>query len=88
MERKVLNQEELNKIKTLREKFADITTDLGQLEISIISLQLEKENIKENFKSLKSQEVVLAKELEKKYGDGNISLETGEFTPIEVGQNS
>ena len=88
MEKKVLNQEELNQIKSLRESFADITTDLGQLEMSIISLQLEKENLKENFKSLKSQEVALAQKLKETYGDGNISLETGEFTPIEIGEDS
>ena len=29
------------------------------------------------------QEITLAEELKNKYGDGNISLETGEFTPFQ-----
>ena len=83
MEKKVLSQEELNQVKNLREEFANITTDLGNLEMQIMSIELEKENLKDKLKSLRSQELSLADELKEKYGDGNISLETGEFTPFE-----
>ena len=84
MEKKVLTTEELNQIKFLREGFTNITTNLGNIEMQIMNLELEKENLKENLKNLKAQEVSLAEGLEGKYGDGNISLETGEFTPTET----
>ena len=83
MEKKTLSEEELITIQNLKEKFTEITTFLGNLEMQILNLELEKDNIKEELKSLKVQEVSLAEELKNKYGDGNISLETGEFTPFE-----
>ena len=84
MEKKILTTEELDQIKFLREGFTNITTNLGNIEMQIMNLELEKENLKENFKSLKSQEVALAQKLKETYGDGNISLETGEFTPTKT----
>ena len=41
----------------------------------------KKEQIKEKLKSLQQEEIKLAKKLEDKYGNGEISLETGEFLP-------
>jgi len=46
-----------------------------------ISLELKKEQLKEQLKSLQQEEIELAKKLEKDYGNGEISLETGEFLP-------
>jgi len=83
MNKKVLTKEELDKVQNLREKFADITTTLGNIEMQILNLELEKDSIKEELKNLKIQEITLAEELKNKYGDGNISLETGEFTPFQ-----
>ena len=40
-----------------------------------------KDQIKSNLQQLQQQEKVIAQELEKKYGDGTISLESGEFLP-------
>ena len=46
-----------------------------------MNLQLQKDQIKTNLQQLQQQEAVLAKELEEKYGNGTISLESGEFLP-------
>jgi len=81
MEKKVLTQEEIDKIKKLKEQFEDLTIVAGNIEIQIINLQLQKDQIKLNLQQLQQQEKVVAQELEKKYGDGTISLESGEFLP-------
>jgi len=81
MEKKVLTQEEIDKIKKLKDQFEDLTINVGNIEIQIMNLQLQKDQIKSNLQQLQQQEKVIAKELEKKYGDGTISLESGEFLP-------
>tara|TARA_R110000851_G_scaffold319095_1_gene483320 strand:- start:80 stop:328 length:249 start_codon:yes stop_codon:yes gene_type:complete len=81
MEKKVLTQEEIDKIKKLKDQFEDLTIVAGNIEIQIINLQLQKDQIKLNLQQLQQQEKVVAQELEKKYGDGTISLESGEFLP-------
>ena len=81
MEKKVLTQEEIDKIKKLKDQFEDLTINAGNVEIQIMNLQLQKDQIKSNFQQLQQQEKVIAQELEEKYGDGTISLESGEFLP-------
>ncbi len=81
MEKKVLTQEEISKIKKLKQQFEDLTINAGNVEIQIMNLQLQKDQIKSNLQQLQQQEKVIAQELEKKYGDGTISLESGEFLP-------
>lgn len=81
MEKKVLTQEEIDKITKLKQQFEDLTGVAGNVEIQIMNLQLQKDQIKSNLQQLQQQEAVLAKELEEKYGNGTISLESGEFLP-------
>ena len=81
MEKKVLTQEEIEKIKNLKQQFEDLTGVAGNVEIQIMNLQLQKDQIKSNLQQLQQQEKVIAQELEEKYGDGTISLESGEFLP-------
>jgi DUF438 domain-containing protein len=81
MEKKVLTQEEINNIKKLKQQFKDLTETVGNVEIQIINLQLQKDQLKFNLQQLQQQETILAKELEEKYGNGTISLESGEFLP-------
>ena len=82
-EKKVLLEEEINKITSLRKRYTDLTEVVGNVEMQIMSLEIQKEKIKEDLKSLQNQEAVLAKELEEKYGKGSISLESREFLPTE-----
>lgn len=81
---KVLTQDELSKLKNVRETFDNLTTVMGSLETQLTLINLEKTEVVEQLKTLKQQEIQLGVELKEKYGDGNISLETGEFTPFEV----
>ena len=80
MEKKVVTKEELETITTLRKKAADLTVTLGQIETQIMSLTLDKEAIKKVFIELRAEEQAISTQLKEKYGDGQFSLETGEFT--------
>jgi len=88
MEKTVLTQEELGSLKQIRESFDNLTSVMGSLETQLALINLEKDEVIEQIKSLKQQEIQLGTELKEKYGDGNISLENGEFTPFEVNEPS
>jgi len=47
------------------------------------NIQIKKENLKLSLQNLQQKEAEFARELEEKYGQGQISLETGEFLPNE-----
>jgi len=83
MEKKVLTEEEINKLKELKTQFERLTDVIGNNEVQIMNLEIRKEQLKNNLYQIQQQELVLAKELEEKYGDGTISLESGEFLPKE-----
>ena len=84
MEKKiVLVKKEISKLKELRQNFTNLTNTLGNLEIQIMNLNIQKESLKETLLNLQKEEIVLAKELETKYGEGSISLDSGEFLPIK-----
>jgi hypothetical protein len=81
MEKKVLTKEEIDKLKGLKQQLKDLTEFTGETEIQIMNLQIRKEQLSFNLRELKQQEQILAQELEEKYGQGTISLESGEFLP-------
>lgn len=81
MEKKVLTEEEINKVKSLKEQFKKLTEIIGETEVQMMNLQLRKEQLKINFQQIQQEELALAKELEDKYGEGTISLKSGEFLP-------
>ena len=80
---KVLNKEEIENIKKVREDFQILVGNVGDVEIAIMNLNGRKKDLEKELLEIQSKESQIALDLEKKYGKGNISLETGEFTPIE-----
>jgi stress response protein YsnF len=81
MEKQVLTQEEIQKVTNLRQQFNELVNVIGNIEVQIMDLQLKKEQLKSSLQQLQEQELTVAKELEEKYGQGTISIETGEFLP-------
>ena len=81
MEKQVLTQEEIQKLTELKSQFNELVNVVGNIEIQIMDLQLKKEQLNSSLQNLQQQEISIAKELEDKYGQGSISLETGEFLP-------
>ncbi len=80
-EKKVLSQEEITELKELQATFKNLTEVSGVIEMQNYNIQLKKEQLKLNLQKLQEKEGDLAKKLEEKYGQGSISLETGEFLP-------
>jgi hypothetical protein len=83
MEKKVLSKEEIQSLTDIKEKYRELVDVLGANEMQIMSLELVKEQIKSNLVLIKEEEIKIGKELEEKYGNGTISLESGEFSPTE-----
>lgn len=82
MSKKVLTQDEISSLKKLKTDFINITTKIGEVEISLMNLKRGKKELEETLLKIQDEEKVLANSLEKKYGQGSISLETGEFLPV------
>ncbi len=81
MEKKVLSKEELEQIVYVKQSYDQLSNTFGDLELRILNLQQEKERLTEEYKKVRKQEIELIQKIEKEYGKGQISLETGEFTP-------
>jgi len=76
-----LTEEEIKKVSDLKINFNQIVETTGAIEVQIMQLQAQKEELKVSLVDLRKKELVVAKELEEKYGKGTISLDTGEFSP-------
>jgi|TARA_R110000803_G_scaffold82576_1_gene148743 hypothetical protein len=76
-----LTDEEIKRINDLKNQFNQIVETLGGIEIQLIQLTTKKEQQKVDLLKLQEEELTIAEDLEKKYGEGSISLETGEFSP-------
>ena len=82
-EAKKFTSEELTQIQNLQNEVQNTTFQAGQLHLSEIRLNQQKDLLKLKLKDLEEQEVKMAQDLSDKYGKGSIDIETGEFTPIE-----
>ena len=79
---KVLTEEEIKNVKKIKEDFQILVGQVGEVEVGIMNLKARKKELEKELNNIQQEEIKIAKELEKKYGKGNISLETGEFTPL------
>ena len=85
-----LTETELSALRELREKYAVSTTQFGQLKIEkrLLEKELDKlnrleEEFERQYDAIIESEVALVKQIEDAYGQGNVDLETGMFTPIQ-----
>ena len=81
-------EEELKSITEIRDTNAQITSELGQIELQLFLLdeQLKefndyKSNLQIQFKNLQTTESELVQSLNEKYGKGTVDINTGEFVP-------
>jgi hypothetical protein len=79
---------ELTSLKQLQSDYQSIQSSLGTLGVQRIllnqqmeTLSLREESLNTQYEEIQSQEQRLVKELNDKYGAGNLNPETGEFTP-------
>lgn len=78
MEKKI-TQEELDVIKKIKKESIEIIGALGELNYQKMMLDIVIDEQKEKVKALKVQEKSLFDQLQSKYGNVNINIETGEF---------
>lgn len=80
METKVLTQEELTQLKSLREQQNNLLMDLGTIEYRMTLLDRTKNELKIQVLELERMNNELGAQLTEKYGNGTLNLETGEIT--------
>lgn len=86
---KKLEQVDIDSIVELRQKYAEntnalglITTDEYAINQQLKQLTAEKEKMFSSLNELREQEIKLMDSLKEKYGDGQINIEDGTFTPV------
>lgn len=72
-------EEEIGKINELRKELSNLNSQYGHLSFTRFVIEKELKSIEEKFDSLINREDKLLDELQKKYGVGNLNLDTGEF---------
>ena len=78
-----LLQEELQQLKDFQRSENEITFSLGQIELRKVFLEKDKKNLQNQYQSLLQDQEKTGKELQEKYGEGNIDLEKGEFIKLK-----
>jgi hypothetical protein len=68
-----IEKEELQKVKDTHEKISNISLNLAKLSLA-------KDELKEALKKVNTEQEILKKLLEEKYGNVNISLADGKIT--------
>ena len=83
-----LDKEHLEEIQTLREQFAKINGILGSISIEEFSLQRQLEHVRseqerfmQQYYELQEQEQRSIDKLREQYGEGQINIADGTFTP-------
>jgi uncharacterized coiled-coil DUF342 family protein len=79
-EKQLLSQEEINKLKWLQDKNLELNAKFGSLEYQIQTLLLDKQEVVKELEGYRVKQTQISQELQEKYGDGYINIETGEFT--------
>lgn len=74
---KKITEEELQQLKSVKERTNILINELGQIGLAEINLDRRRENAENFLDETKKLENDLVKALSEKYGDGNIDLETG-----------
>ena len=77
---KKLSEKELQSLNGFQTTNNEIVVEVGAAELRINALQKQKEDLLKRFQTLQIDQKEFGLEMQKKYGDGNIDLEKGEFT--------
>jgi uncharacterized coiled-coil DUF342 family protein len=80
MEKVLLTKEEIQAITNIQTQESDLIHQFGQVEYQIQSLKLQKQELNNQIVQLQTNSNKFGEDLQQKYGEGNINVETGEFT--------
>jgi ribosome-binding ATPase YchF (GTP1/OBG family) len=81
-ENKVLNQEELQTLKTIQDETQSVIIELGEIELIQMQLNERKEKAKQFLNKVSKKEQIFTQSIFEKYGKCNINPQTGEITSI------
>jgi hypothetical protein len=89
METKKIDTVDMESIKTIRNKFNEVSTNLGYVSVDeynatqqLNEIASYKEQLFTSLDELKKEEQTIFDQLKEKYGDGQINIEEGTFTSI------
>ena len=84
-------EDEMKQINTLQQGYVNLQSALGQLSVNRIRLNQQfddldtaEDNVRVQFVENQTKEREFVDTINKKYGDGNLDLSTGVFTPKPV----
>lgn len=87
---KKLDKEHVEAIQSLQDRFTQNAGMLGRLTLELKMLQQQQQTLQENeqqlfaeFSALREEESQLIENLKARYGDGQINITEGTFTPAE-----
>ena len=87
---KKIDEKDLTRIKELRDEYKSQTVKIGQLNVERILMNQAVERLNKaveeseaHYIQLQENERSLVKELQEKYGIGQLNLDTGTFSPIK-----
>ena len=87
--------EEMKQLVELQQRYQTIQNALGQLGVAKLRLEqqvatfdVEQNNIESQFTEIQNQERGFVDSVNKKYGDGNLDINTGVFTPKAVNKEN
>tara|TARA_B110000977_G_C11062449_1_gene486503 strand:+ start:1986 stop:2240 length:255 start_codon:yes stop_codon:yes gene_type:complete len=78
-----LSEEELKVLQGFQDEQNQITFELGNVDIQNAILEGQRSTVLGKLADLQEKSNKTAKELQDKYGDGNINLDTGEVTLVK-----
>ena len=83
-----VDQEHIDRIKEIQQKYVNVQTSLGHVSITrlrwtqqLTSLDQLEDELQTKFLDTQKEEQTLLDELTKKYGDGTLDMDSGEFIP-------
>jgi|TARA_R110000803_G_scaffold43972_5_gene93386 hypothetical protein len=79
-----LTEAEITQIQNIRNDYTMLVTALGDLELRKLTLKNQKEELHQEFKKLQGKELALGVNLETKYGQGVVNMETGLYETLET----
>ena len=80
---KKLSKEEVATLTEYQLETNKLVGSIGQIELQLNLLKENKAKILSDFKILSEKQQKTAKEMQEKYGDGNLDLEKEEFIPLK-----
>lgn len=76
-----IKEEYLLKLKQLKEDYENLIISLGQISVQKAQLEMDEKSLQNDYFKKGQEEQELLQKIQVEYGDGNLDLATGEFTP-------